>query len=65
MTDTQPAPQSAIAMPDGFVVVQLEGGNQCIVPEYLVPATHHAFDAYRKRSEMDVRTELGGVCVFS
>lgn len=53
-----------IGVPDGFVLVRLQEGTPCIVPEYLVPATHQAFDRYRKCLELDVRNELGGVRVL-
>lgn len=52
--------QPATIVPDGFVVIQLQE-DKCIVPEFLVPATHHAFDGYRRRIEMDVRNQSGGV----
>jgi hypothetical protein len=51
------------AVPDGFVRVTLEEG-ECIVPEYLVPATNDAFDQYRKRLAMDVNKKPGGVSVI-
>jgi hypothetical protein len=56
-----PAPSAAI--PAGFPPIIGPDGQQCIVPEYLIPATHQAFDAYRKRVELDVNNEQGGVCI--
>jgi hypothetical protein len=54
-------PQPALSIPDGYIVIQLVDGQRCIVPEYMVPAAHKAFEGYWKRSEMDVRNESGGV----
>jgi len=53
-----------IAVPDGFTVLTREDGPECIVPEYLVPATNHAFDGYRTRLAADVTEKLGGVSVI-
>jgi hypothetical protein len=60
---TSTSSKEAIAVPDGFVLVKFEDGLQCIVPEFLVPATNEAFDGYRSRLAMDVGTTLGGVSV--
>jgi len=51
-------------IPDGFVETIGPHGEYRIVPEYLIPATHQAFEAYRKRVELDVRNEAGGVSIF-
>lgn len=56
--------ESAIAVPDGFTLVNREDGPNCIVPEYLVPATNDAFDGYRKRVAADVREKSGGVSMI-
>jgi hypothetical protein len=48
-------------IPDGFVQVLGDDGGLRIVPEYLIPATDRAFDGYRKRVQLDVRNEEGGV----
>jgi hypothetical protein len=50
-------------VPDGYALVVGPNGEHHIVPEYLIPATHQAFAGYRKRMELDVRNEQGGVSV--
>ena len=52
--------QSA-GIPDGFVEMVGPNGDHHLVPEYLIPATHQAFDAYHKRVALDVQNEQGGV----
>jgi hypothetical protein len=48
-------------IPDGFVRIVARDGEDCIVPEFLIPAAKHAFAAYRKRGELHVCGEAGGV----
>lgn len=62
-SDTSRLPSKPTAVPDGFALVTLEEG-ECIVPEYWVPATHNAFDQYRKRLTMNVNEKHGGVRVI-
>ncbi|KAM6500777.1 hypothetical protein JOM56_003791 [Amanita muscaria] len=52
--------QSSTSLPEGYVCVTSNDGQQCIVPNYLVPATHQAFEAYRKKVEMEVQNAPGG-----
>lgn len=56
-----PTNSAGLGIPDGYVVVLLKDGKRCILPEYMVPATHQAFEGYWKRAEMAVRNENGGV----
>ncbi|KAM6490266.1 hypothetical protein JOM56_014243 [Amanita muscaria] len=56
--------QSSTSLPEGYVCVTSNDGQQYIVPNYLVPATHQAFEAYRKKVEMEVQNAPGGVCLF-
>lgn len=60
---TSSSSSNIAAVPDGFVVVTLQDGSQCIVPEFLVPATHDAFDGYRTYLAKDIRKITGGVSV--
>jgi hypothetical protein len=50
-------------VPDGYALLVGPDGEHRIVPEYLIPATHQAFAGYRKRMELNVRNEQGGVRV--
>lgn len=52
-------------IPDGFVLALTPEGQHCIVPEYLVPATHLAFEGYRNRRDLNVGDQQGGVSIFS
>ena len=52
------------SIPDGFVWTVCPDGEERIVLEYLIPATHQAFDGYRKQSELDVRNESGGISIY-
>ncbi len=52
--------QQTVDIPEGYTVIKW-GDQLCIVPEYLVPATHQAFDRFRKRQELNVSNEEGGV----
>jgi hypothetical protein len=49
------------SIPDGFVEMVGPNGDHDLVPEYLIPATHQAFDAYRKQVALNVQNEQGGV----
>jgi hypothetical protein len=53
--------QQAMDIPDGYALVKLEDGRMCIVPEYLVPGTHQAFDQYRSCHSKDAGNKEGGV----
>jgi len=39
--------------PDGYVRIQMEDGERFVVPRFVVPATHQAFDAYRVKADMN------------
>jgi hypothetical protein len=48
-------------IPAGFALLVGPDGEDVFVPAFLIPATHQAFDGYRKQLELDVRKEEGGV----
>lgn len=60
--DRQPEP-SIPHIPDGFAALIGPNGDQYIVPEFMIPATHQAFEAYHKQIELDVANAEG--CVSS
>ena len=59
--DTNPHAPRRVA--DGFVIFTSPSGDHILVPNYLVPATHQAFQGYHRRADLNVRKERGGVCV--
>jgi len=61
---TSTSSKSAIAVPDGYTLMSMDNGTDCIVPEYLVPATNDAFNGYRRRLAMEVNGKSGGVSVI-
>ena len=48
--------------PDGYVPIQMEDGERYLVPRFVVPATHQAFDAYRVKA--DINNTKGEVSFF-
>jgi len=51
----------SVAIPDGFVETMGPHGEQCVVLEYLIPATHQVFEGYLKCIRLDIWNEQGGV----
>jgi hypothetical protein len=58
---TSKSSQASDGYPDGYIVTIDEKGRCNIVPEFLMPATHQAWDVYQKRAELNVRNQEGGV----
>ena len=58
---TPTTPSAAAGIPNGFAMVTGNQGEPHLVPEFLVPATHQAFEGYCKRMELDISKESGGV----
>jgi len=48
-------------VPEGYVHIRTEDGGRYLVPDFMVPATHQALEAYRKKIEFDVLRADGGV----
>lgn len=42
------------AVPDGFTTRLGPNGEECVVPQYLIPALDHAFVAFRKKADLEV-----------
>ena len=59
-TTTDEAPPH---VPEGFVSVMTSNKKICIVPQFLIPATNQAFDAYHKKIDNDIENAIGGVSV--
>jgi len=53
--------ESQADIPDGYVSIQSDNGQQYLVPRFIIPATHQAMEAYQKKVEFNVRTAHGGV----
>jgi len=51
-------------IPDGYVRIQTEDGQHYLVPNFMIPASHQAMDAYRKKAELGVHGARGGVSNF-
>ncbi|KAF8950431.1 hypothetical protein BDZ97DRAFT_1771257 [Flammula alnicola] len=51
---------STLHIPDGFAALLGPDGDRYIVPEFMIPATHQAFEAYRKQVKLDVANANGG-----
>jgi hypothetical protein len=49
--------------PDGYVHITSDDGEQYLVPRFMIPATHQAFEAYQKKKEFNVLNADGGVSV--
>jgi hypothetical protein len=45
-------------LPPGYVLEQAADGTFFAVPQFLVPATHVAFDAYQKKKQFSMMTAL-------
>lgn len=41
-------------VPDGYVEVEMPDDRTCLVPTFLLPDTHQAFDAYHKKVDENV-----------
>jgi len=63
-TKADSTPRDDSDIPEGFVQIINAEGDKCIVPRYLLPATHKAFDAHRKRRELKIDQKEGGVSLF-
>jgi len=48
-------------IPDGYISISSEDGQQYLVPHFMIPATNQAFKAYQKKLEFDVYNADGGV----
>ena len=42
------------AVPDGFTMRLGPNGEECVVPQYLIPALDHAFIAFHKKADLEV-----------
>ncbi|KAF8799523.1 hypothetical protein BYT27DRAFT_7120466, partial [Phlegmacium glaucopus] len=49
-----------IVVPEGYAIVIGNVGQRYIVPEFMIPATHQAFEAYQKKVELNVENAPGG-----
>ncbi|KAF8955607.1 hypothetical protein BDZ97DRAFT_1764653 [Flammula alnicola] len=50
---------STLHIPEGFTALVSPDGDRYIVPKFMIPATHQAFEAYRKQVELDVTNTNG------
>ncbi|KAF8800760.1 hypothetical protein BYT27DRAFT_7116735 [Phlegmacium glaucopus] len=50
-----------IVVPEGYAIVIGNVGQWYIVPEFMILATHQAFEAYQKKVELNVENAPGGV----
>lgn len=50
-------------IPEGYIIGTTDEGHQYLVPQFVVPASHEAFDAYKKKVDLNVWTTPGGVRV--
>ncbi|KAF8802832.1 hypothetical protein BYT27DRAFT_7215051 [Phlegmacium glaucopus] len=48
-------------IPDGYTLVIGNNGEQYIVPRFMIPATHQAFEAYQKKLDLNLVSAKGGV----
>ena len=48
---------------DGYVCITSDDGQQYLVPQFMIPATHQAFEAYQKKLQFNVLNVDGGVSV--
>jgi hypothetical protein len=51
-------------VPEGYTIGTDPAGRRYIVPTFMIPATHQAFEAYRKKAEMNVFGAAGGVSLL-
>ncbi|KAF8812718.1 hypothetical protein BYT27DRAFT_7207558 [Phlegmacium glaucopus] len=49
-----------IVVPEGYAIVIGNVGQRYIVPKFMIPATHQAFEAYQKKVELNVENAPGG-----
>ena len=56
--------QSQTDFPDGYVTIESDNGQRYLVPHFMIPATHQAMEAYRKKLEFNVHKADGGVSSF-
>ena len=56
--------QSQTDFPDGYVTIESDNGQRYLVPHFMIPATHQAMEAYRKKLEFNVHKTDGGVSSF-
>jgi hypothetical protein len=48
-------------IPEGYVRITSSDGQEYVVPQFMVPATHQALDAYSKKLDLDAANAAGGV----
>jgi hypothetical protein len=53
--------ESQADIPDGYVAIRSDDGQHYLVPHFMIPATHQAMEAYRKKIEFNVHEAYGGV----
>jgi len=53
--------ESQADIPDGYVSIRSDNGQQYLVPHFIILATHQAMEAYQKKVEFNVHTAHGGV----
>jgi hypothetical protein len=53
--------RQADGIPDGFVHITSDDGQQYLVPPFMIPATHQAMEAYRQKLEFNVHNADRGV----
>jgi hypothetical protein len=51
----------ADGIPDGYVHISSNNGQQYLVPHFMIAATHEAMEAYHKKLKFNVRNAAGGV----
>ncbi|KAF8799689.1 hypothetical protein BYT27DRAFT_7119810 [Phlegmacium glaucopus] len=56
-----PDTSKTLTVPEGYVLVIGNNDQQYIVPHFMIPATHQAFEAYQKRLDLHVSTASGGI----
>ena len=52
-------------VPPGFVAIETENQAPIVVPQFLVPATNVAFDACKRRRDLNIDLEDGGVSIVT
>lgn len=57
--------KSQADIPEGYVVIRSDDGQHYLVPPFMIPATHQAMEAYRKKVDFNVQAAYGGVSLPS
>ncbi|KAF8805952.1 hypothetical protein BYT27DRAFT_7103388 [Phlegmacium glaucopus] len=60
--DSQIAPYTSesLVVPEGYMLVIGNSNQRYIVPDFMIPATHQAFEGYQRKLDLHVSTATGG-----